>query len=191
MADDFVYDNNRFVLIAKVGRAHGIKGELKMHSFSGQQQSITRHRKLFLVSIEGQLLPVFDVVRSRHGNKETLVQLQGVNDRNGAERLSGFGVLVEKRALPELKDGEFYLHELEGLLVKTEDGKIVGTVHSFFNNGMQDLLVVRKGVHEVMIPLVPSIITARDAHCLIISPPSGLLELNDDEGAKGVAPHDI
>ena len=185
MADNFLFDKKRFILIAQVGRAHGIKGELKMHSFSGQQQSITRHRKLFLVSMQGQLLPVFEVVRSRPGKKETIVHLQNVDSRNDAEKLIGFGVLIEKETLPKLEDDEFYLHELEGLLVKTEEGKVVGTVQSFFNNGMQDLLVVKNGKSEVMIPLIPSMITARDTSSLTIAPPSGLLELNAGEGAKG------
>ncbi|HIQ36811.1 MAG TPA: 16S rRNA processing protein RimM [Desulfocapsa sulfexigens] len=185
MATTFLFDTEKFVLIAKVSKAHGIKGELKMHAFSGQLQSVTQHNKLFLISRQGKLSPPLDVVRSRPGNKEAIVQLKGVNDRNDAEKLCGFGVLVEKEALPKLENDEFYLHELEGIQVKTEAGDLVGTVQSFFNNGMQDLLVIKKGKHEVLIPLIPGMITARDKTWLTIAPPPGLLEINSGDSAKG------
>ncbi|MBL4903217.1 MAG: 16S rRNA processing protein RimM [Desulfocapsa sp.] len=185
MADTFLFDTEKFVLIAKVSKAHGIKGELKLYAFSGQALSITQHRKLFLVSRQGELSPLLEVVRSRPGNKEAIVQFKGVNDRNDAEKLCGFGVLVQKDALPELDSDTFYLHELEGLQVKTEAGDLVGTVESFFNNGMQDIIVVKNGKSEVMIPLIPGIITERAKTCLTIAPPPGLLEINSDDSAKG------
>jgi len=185
MADFFSFDQEKYVLIAKVTKAHGIKGELKMHAFSGHLQSITQHQKLFLVSRQGQGSTLFDVVRSRTGNKEAIIQLKGVNDRNDAEKLCNYGVLVEKENLPELKKDEFYLHELEGLLVKTEVGDIIGTVDSFFHNGMQDLLVVKNGKNEVMIPLISGIITKRDKKSLTVAPPPGLLEINSVDNTKG------
>jgi 16S rRNA processing protein RimM len=185
MADTFLFDTEKFVLIAVVSKAHGIKGELKLYAFSGQALSVTQHRKLFLVSRQGELSPLFEVVRSRPGNKEVIVQLKGVNDRNDAEKLCGFGVLIQKNALPKLENDTFYLHELEGLQVKTEAGDIVGTVKSFFNNGMQDLLVIQNGKNEVMIPLIPGIITKRDKTWLTIAPPPGLLEINSGDSAKG------
>ena len=185
MADSFSFDRAKYILIAKVSKAHGIKGELKMHAFSGQLQSITQHNKLLLVSRQGQISPLLDVVRSRKGNKEVIVQLKDINDRNDAEKLCGYGVLVKKEDLPALKSNEFYLHELEGLQVKPEAGEIIGTISSFFHNGMQDLLVVKKGKNEFMIPLIPGMITKRDKTCLTIAPPPGLLEINSDVGAKG------
>lgn len=185
MADSFSFDSEKYVLIAKVTKAHGIKGELKMHAFSDQPQSIAQHKKLFLISRQGQLSPLLDVVRSRAGSKETIVQLKGITDRNDAEKLCGYGVLVKKEDLPELRSDELYLHELEGLQVKTEAGEILGTVDSFFHNGMQDLLVVKNGKNEVMVPLIPGMITKRDEKCLTIAPPPGLLEINSGDSAKG------
>jgi 16S rRNA processing protein RimM len=185
MADSFSFDSEKYVLIAKVSKAHGIKGELKMHAFSSQPQSITQHKKLLLISSQGQLSPFLDVVRSRAGNKETIVQLKGITNRNDAEKLCGHGVLVKKEDLPELKKDEFYLHELEGLQVKTGAGEILGIIDSFFHNGMQDLLVIKKGKNEIMVPLIPGMITKRDKNSLTIAPPPGLLEINSGDSAKG------
>jgi len=186
MADSFSYPAEKYVLIGKVAKAHGIKGELKLFAFSGDGKSITRHKKLTLLTKENSVLPVFTVSKARVGKKEVLVQLEGVTDRNQAEKLSGYGVLALKDDLPVLADDEFYLHELEGLSVQTVEGMTVGRVESFFNNGPHDILVVKKDTNEFLIPLIPGMIVKRDTCCLTIAPPPGLLEINtgDDAGGK-------
>jgi 16S rRNA processing protein RimM len=191
MAGNYSFPTDEYVLLGKVTKAHGIKGELKMVSFSGELQSITRHNKLLLVSTKGQISPSYDVVRSRAGNKEAIVQLKGVTDRNSAEELCGLGVLVSKDDLPKLQGDEFYLHELEGLQVKTEAGEMLGKVDAFFHNGMQDILVIRQGNEEILIPLIPGMITERDENSLTIAPPPGLLTLNSGERKQGHTAHDI
>ena len=191
MVDSFPFEAEKYVLIGKVTKAHGIKGELKIRAFSGQLQSITRPKQLLLVSRQGLVSPVFNVERARIGNKEAIVLLKGVSDRNHAEELCGKGVLVYKDDLPDLDADEFYLHELEGIQVKTEAGEVIGKVDAFFNNGVHDLLVVKSGKNEILIPLIPGMITERNEKCLTIAPPPGLLEINAGDSAKGDTPRDI
>lgn len=191
MADGFSYPTDEYVLIGKVTKAHGIKGELKIIAFSGQPESITRHKAFFLVSKQGQITPAFKVIRSRAGNKSVIVQLAVINNRNDAEKLCGSGVLVHKKDLPVLKDDEFYLYELEGLKVYTEKQRLIGTVESFFSNGMQDILVVMEGKNEFLIPLIPGLIRERNTSSMTIAPPPGLLDINTGDSVEGDDPHDI
>ncbi|HID70644.1 MAG TPA: 16S rRNA processing protein RimM [Desulfobacterales bacterium] len=191
MTDGFSYPTDEFILIGKVTKAHGIKGELKLIAFSGQPESITRHEALILVSRQGQLTPALNVVRSRAGNRNVIVQFEGVSNRNDAEKLSGYGVLLHKKDLPALGDDEFYLYELEGLQVLTEEKEVIGNVESFFSNGMQDILVVRDGKKEFLIPLIPGLIRERNESRMIIAPPPGLLDINTGDSAEGEDPHDI
>lgn len=185
MADTFSYPAEKYVLIGKVAKAHGIKGELKLLPFSGDGKSITQHHELTLITAKNKILPVFSVSKARIGKKEVLVQLEGINDRTQAETYSGCGILVLKQDLPPLADDEYYLHELEGLTVITVDGETVGRVKSFFDNGVQDILVVKKGKKEFLIPLIPGMIVERDESCLTIAPPPGLLEVNSGDDARG------
>ncbi len=184
MADSFSYPADEYVLIGQVTKAHGIKGELKIMAFSGQLQSITQHNSLILVSRQGQISPAFKVVRSRIGNKEAIVHLKGVSDRNDAEKLCKHGVLVHKDDLPILAADELYLHELEGLQVKTEEGQVLGRIESFFSNGVQDILVVGTGKKEFLIPLIPGMISKRNEKCVTIAPPPGLLDINSGDRKK-------
>ena len=191
MADGFSYPTDEYVLIGKITKAHGIKGELKLIAFSGQPESITRHKAFILVSRQGKLSSTLNVVRSRPGSRSVIVQFEGISNRNDAEKLCGFGVLVHKEDLPVLQDDEFYLYELEGLQVLTEKKEVIGNVESFFSNGMQDILVVRDGKNEFLIPLIPGLIRERNENSMVIAPPPGLLDINRSDNAEGDDPHDI
>ena len=183
MAETFSFPTDKYVLIGKVAKAHGIKGELKLISFSGELESISRCKTLTLIFDTDKISPVFNVLQSRIGKKEVLVRLEGVNDRNHAETLAGCGVLALKNDLPELAEDEFYLHELEGLTVTTENGEIIGRVEAFFDNGVQDILVVKNERDEFLIPLIPGMIIQRTIDTLTIAPPPGLLDINSGNDA--------
>lgn len=185
MVEKFSFPTDKYVLIGKVAKAHGIKGELKLIAFSGEAKSITRHPLLTLITPENTISPDFNVLKARVGKKEVIVRLEGVADRNQAERLAGCGILVLKEDLPSLDEDSFYLHELEGVLVNTTDGNTIGKVEAFFDNGVQDILVVREGKLEYLIPLIPGMIVSRDQDSITIAPPPGLLEINggDDDGS--------
>ncbi len=183
--DDYSFPTDKYVLIGKISKAHGLKGELKIIAFSGESQSITQHRKLILISTQSQLSPALTVLSTRAGNKEVITRLEGITDRTQAEGYCGCGVLVEKADLPAPGDDSFYLHELEGLQVRTEDGRILGKVDGFFDNGIQDILVVKDRGDEFLIPLIPGMIVERNQEILIIAPPPGLLEINEGSGNKG------
>ncbi len=181
MTDRFSFPTDKYVLIGKITKAHGLKGEVKISSFSGQPQNIKQYRQLVLISEQGEITAPFTVASSRAGNKEAIVVIEGITDRNHAEDLCGYGVLVRKDELPQLHGDEFYLHELEGLRVTCEDGHYLGRVHSFLDNGAQDILVVREGKNEFLIPLIPSMIVERNKEGMIIAPPPGLIDMNSGE----------
>lgn len=183
MAETFSFPTDKYVLIGKVAKAHGIKGELKLISFSGELESISRHKTLTLISHSNEISSVFNVLKSRIGNKEVIVRLEGVDDRNQAEELAGWGVLALKKDLPELAEDEFYLHELEGITVATENGVIVGRVEGFFDNGSHDILVIKNEKDEILIPLIPGMIVKRTHDRLTIAPPPGLLNMNSGNDA--------
>ncbi len=185
MVETFSFPTDKYVLIGKVAKAHGIKGEVKLIAFSGKARSITRHPRLTLITTENTIFPEFNVLKARIGKREVIARLEGVNDRNRAEELAGCGLLALKKDLPGLDDDEFYLHELEGVSVNTTDGNTIGNVKAFFDNGVQDIIVVRDGELEFLIPLIPGMIVSRDKVSITIAPPPGLLEINTGDDGPG------
>lgn len=178
MTDDFRYPADIYILIGKIIVPHGLKGEVKIFSFAGQPENIQHYKKVFLVTPSGQVSRPYAIEQFRVKGKSAVVRLDSIIDRNGAEAITGSGVLILREDLPQPGKDEFYLSQLEGLTVVTVDGLTLGTVTSIMSNGAQDLLVVQDKDEEYLIPILDSIIIRHDAEKIVIAPPPGLLEIN-------------
>jgi 16S rRNA processing protein RimM len=182
MADDFPYSSEQFLLIGKIIEPHGLKGEVVIFSFSGQPENIQQYPRLYLVSPSGKVSQPQTIEKSRIKGKTLIARLHSISDRSQAESLVGMGVLISKADLPQPGENEFYLYRMEGLPVFTMEGRRLGTVAHIFSNGAQDLLVVRDGKNEYMIPVLDSIIKSHDGEKIVIDAPPGLLEINSAPG---------
>jgi len=181
MVDDFPYSSEKYLLIGKVIEPHGLKGEIKIFSFSGQPENIQQYPEIVLITPSGRLTQPYAVEKCRVKGKAVIVRLNSVNDRNGAEALAGMGVLISKEDLPLPGKDEFYLYQMEGLPVFTVQGNRLGIVDNIFSNGAQDLLVVQDGENEYLIPVLDSIVVQQDSEKIVIDAPPGLLEINSGD----------
>ena len=169
------------VPVGKVTKAHSIRGEIKVHPFSGSPETMLRYREIFLAAEkteDGSVPVAYQVERAKVQKNAVLLQLKGCSDRNAAEKLIGLQVSIHKSALPELQPDEFYLRDLEGKLLKTEDGRTVGRITGFQMNSFQDLICVTGNEEEYLIPLVPEFLQAVEEDEVTLSLPPGLLEIN-------------
>ena len=108
-----------------------------------------------------------------------------MSDRNAADALRGHLFVVDSAELPPIEDpDEFYDHQLEGLTVRTVDGRAVGSVIEVLHTAGGELLAVR-GVDgaEVLVPFVGAIVVSVSLAdgILEIDPPDGLLDLDGVE----------
>jgi 16S rRNA processing protein RimM len=151
----------RLVLMGRILGAFGVRGELKVESYSEPLAAVLRYRPWILRDAQGLQREVGDV-RGRETAKGVVARLPGVEDRDAAEALRGTAILVPRAALPPPAPGEYYWVDLEGLRVRTVDGVALGTVAQVLPTGANDVLVVR-GDRERMIPFVqPRYVTAVD-----------------------------
>ncbi len=179
MSDSYSFPEEEYILIGKVIKAHGLRGEIKINPFSGQPTNLNHYPKLVLVNKEGQLSSNLAVQKSRATGKITIVKLAEVDDRNGAEKLCGMGVLIHKDDLPQLGENEFYYHQFINLTVKTDKGIELGIVSNIFSNGAQDIMEIEGTDRQYLVPILKDIIVSHDDNCIIIAPPPGLLDLSN------------
>ena len=92
-----------------------------------------------------------------HG-KVLVAKLQDVADRTGAEKYKGLLVAVPREHLPPAEEDEYYWSDLIGLAVENQDGDKLGTVDSLLETGANDVLVVKGGHGELLIPFIDSVI---------------------------------
>ncbi|SNB46366.1 16S rRNA processing protein RimM [Geobacter sp. DSM 9736] len=171
-------DGGKLVLLGKVAATHGIKGQLRIVSYSGELDTILSLNSFILKGTAGET-ETFTVAAAAVHGKKVLITLKGLADINLVERLVGRELYVRREQLPELDEGEFYWCELEGLKVRTDKGELLGELTSLIPTGSNDVYVVTGGKKEYLIPAVEEIVTDidLDAGIMTVSPPEGLLDL--------------
>lgn len=170
--------HDSLVAIAKVVKAQGLDGELKVIPFSGDPEELASYNKIFLG--RGLNRQPYTVGKCRAHGKSSILKLLEIVDRNGSEAFIGAEVLVPKSQMPALASDEFYWREMVGLQVMTDQGQDLGEVTSLIATGGHDILVVTGRGHEYLIPVLKEIIVRQDteAGILVVAPMAGLLEMN-------------
>jgi 16S rRNA processing protein RimM len=161
------------VQLGTVVRAHGVGGLVRVRGSA----ALAAMRRLF---VGGRPFAVEALQRERG---DFLVRLEGVGDRDAAEALRGAPVEVEREALPPPAADELYVADLIGCAVVDASGARLGEVAETFDSGAQEVLVVRGGAAEFMLPFVDGIVTAVDleARRIVCDPPEGLIDLERAE----------
>ena len=145
-------DIERRILLGRVAGAFGVRGELKLESWTEPRSAIFNYQPWIVVSPSGQESTVSGV-RGRDTGKHLIARFPDVDDRDVVEAMRGTEVYVARSSLPPPKLDEYYWVDLEGLDVKTVDGVSLGQVSHLFSTGSNDVLVTR-GDRERMIPFV-------------------------------------
>jgi 16S rRNA processing protein RimM len=128
------------VLLGRIAGAQGLKGEVRINSFTANPEDIAAYGPL--TGADGRQ---FVVERVRHLKDGAVVALlAGVTDRGAAEALRGTELYVAREQLPETDTDEWYYEELVGLKAVSPEGAVLGEVLSVQNFGAGDLLEIRE-----------------------------------------------
>ena len=144
--------NTRRILLGRIHGAFGVRGELKLESFTEPAAAIFRYLPWTLRDAQGREREIAGAL-GRETHKGVVAVIPGVADRDAAEALRGSEIWVPRSALPPAKPGEYYWVDLEGLRVVNLDGVDFGTVSHLFSTGANGVLVAR-GERERMIPFL-------------------------------------
>ncbi|WMJ68378.1 ribosome maturation factor RimM [Stenotrophomonas sp. 24(2023)] len=154
-------DIERRILLGRVVGAFGVRGELKLESWTEPRSAIFRYQPWILRSPAGQE-STLEGARGRDSGKHLVARFPGIEDRDTVEALHGTEIFVARSALPPPKPDEYYWVDLEGLDVKTVEGVALGQVSHLFSTGANDVVVVR-GDRERMIPFIqPDVVVSVD-----------------------------
>ena len=172
------------VVVGRIGRPHGIRGEVTVETRTDEPDERFAAGSVLSVDDRADLV----VERSHWHSGRLLVAFVGVHDRNDAEALRDLIVHVDRPAdaIPDDPE-EYYDSTLMGLAVELTDGSAVGTIVDVIHLPGQDLLSVRMGERDVLIPFVSSIVPLVEVAQgrVVINPPEGLLD--DDTATDAFA----
>jgi 16S rRNA processing protein RimM len=147
------------VLMAIIGAAHGIKGEVRVKTFTDDPLALGNYGPLF--DKQGR---AFEVLGIRPQGNVVVLRLKGISDRNAAEALNGTELFVERAVLPEeLEEEEFYHTDLVGMDVIDERGEMIGKVSAVQNYGAGDILELRgPGLNGALVPFTKAAVPVVD-----------------------------
>ena len=161
-------DNERRILLGRIVGAFGIRGQIKIESWTEPRDAIFRYQPWILVDASGNERK-FGGARGKESGKHLVADFPGIDDRNVVEAMRGTDIYVMRSALPPPKAGEFYWIDLEGFRVVTVDGIDFGTVSHLFSTGSNDVLSIR-GDRERMVPFVePDFVKSVDFDARLIT----------------------
>ena len=145
-------DGQQLVTLGHVTGAHGLQGWIKVHSDTSPRENIATYGCLLLNAGAGW--QSWKLSAGRRQGKTVVLKLQGCNDRDAAEALTGAEIAIQREQLPALDaPHEYYWTDLQGLAVETREGENLGVVDHLFETGSNDVLVV-KGDRERLIPVI-------------------------------------
>jgi 16S rRNA processing protein RimM len=160
--------NPRRILLGRVHGAFGVRGELKLESFTDPLATIFRYQPWILRDAQGREREL-QGARGRETAKGLVAVFPGIEDRDAAEAMRGSEVWVARSSLPPPKPGEYYWVDLEGLRVVNADGTDFGVVSHLFSTGANDVLVAQ-GDRERMIPfLQPDYVVSVDFEAGVVT----------------------
>ncbi|MDX1597022.1 ribosome maturation factor RimM [uncultured Marinobacter sp.] len=145
-------------VIGRITSVFGVKGWLKVYSYTDPREGILNYRDWILV-LNGKRIPA-RLEEGRRQGQGIVVRLKGINDRDLAHTYCGAEVKVPTAELPALPEGEYYWHQLEGLDVFTVEDECLGVVDHLIETGSNDVLVVKSNEasidqRERLIPYLP------------------------------------
>ena len=126
------------VCVARIGAAHGVRGEVRLWTFTEDPLAVLRYGPLS--TKDGARL--LEVARAREARDHLVAALKGVTTRDDAERLNGVELYIARDKLPATDDDEYYHADLIGLAAVGADGAPVGRVVAIHNFGAGDIIEI-------------------------------------------------
>lgn len=143
-------DQSGWVVLGHVSGVHGVSGWVKIHSLTEPREAIFEYQP-WALGEEHEKVRVLQ--GKKHGNR-LIALLENAENREQAEQLVNRSIAVLRERLPRLAPGQYYWTDLEGLAVRLEDGRELGSIDRMLATGANDVMVVR-GDRERLIPFVP------------------------------------
>jgi|KBSSwiStaDraftv2_1062776.scaffolds.fasta_scaffold52689_4 16S rRNA processing protein RimM len=162
-------NDSRRVEVGRLGAAHGVRGWLRVQSFTDPPQRLFEWKRWFLQSEQGVTSEV-NLLEARQQGNGWIARLEGVDERDAASRLTGRLVLVGREELPPTEGREHYRADLVGFSVMNLDGALLGAVDHFIDTPANAVMVVR-GEREHLIPVTGQ-------HLLVINKGERLLTVD-------------
>lgn len=164
-------NEDSYLSVGKIVGSHGIRGNVKVRSHSGDLSDFSQGVHLLTRCADGRR-EMHTVQWSQFHSRHIVLALDGVDDRNHAEALKGCELFVRRKDMPALSQNTYFWEDIIGLTVVTPDQRQLGVVKTIIPTGSNDVYVVENPAtgEEILLPAIQTVIRK-------IDPVAGLMEV--------------
>jgi 16S rRNA processing protein RimM len=146
-----------FLEIGQIVNTFGIKGIVKIKPFT---DDITRFDNLKKVYIKcNKEKKEYEIEEVKYHKDMVLIKFKGIDKVEEAELLRNSYIVINRKDEPELEEGTYYIVDLLGLDVYSDEGNLLGKVDDIFNNGSTDIYVIKDELgKQILLPAIADVI---------------------------------
>ena len=151
----------KYLEIGQIVNTFGIKGEVKINPFT---DDIKRFDKLKTIYIENKKVKKeYKIENVKYHKNMVIMKIKDIDTIEQAEELRNAYILIDREDEEPLEDGIYYIVDLIGLEVYTDEGKLLGKVDDIFNTGSNDIYVVKDEFgKQILLPGIPDVLKQVD-----------------------------
>lgn len=147
-----------YIVIGKIDRAHGIKGEVIITSYSDFPERF-EHDNIVYVSSRNNQKQELKIEKSRVHHNRFIIKFYNIDTRNEAEQLRGLTLEILSEQIASLPEGRYWHHDIVGLDVYTDDNGFLGTISEILENPANDIYVVNTpDKKEILLPAIKDVV---------------------------------
>lgn len=152
---------NKYLELGQIVNTFGIKGQVKVNPFT---DDIRRFDELKEVYIEKKNeLKLFQIEKVDYSKNMVILKLKGIETPEEAEKLRSSYLKINRKDAKKLPEGTYYIADLIGLDVYTDENKLLGKVDYIYNTGSNDIYVVKdEQGKEILLPAIKDVLQQVD-----------------------------
>ncbi len=153
--------------VGVIANTHGIRGEVKVFPTTEDPQRFKGMKEILLDTGKEKL--ELEVASVKFFKNLVILKFKGIDNINDIEKYKGMDLLVTRENAIPLEEGEYYIADIIGAKVITEDGEDFGVLKDVLTTGANDVYVVEHEGKEVLLPVIPDCVLARDMENKVVT----------------------
>lgn len=143
--------------VGQIVNTFGIKGEVKVTPFTNDMKRFDDLKKVYVTSKKDSKL--YKVENVRYHKNMVLLKLEGINNPEDAEMLKNSYLEIDREDAIPLEEGAYFIADLIGLEVYSDEGNLLGKVEDIYNTGSNDIYVVKDELgKQILLPGIKDVI---------------------------------
>lgn len=152
---------NKYLELGQIVNVKGLKGEVKVNSFTDDNTKFERIQKVFIKQKSN--LTGYEIEKVTYNKNQVIIKFKNINTVEEAETLRNSYIVVDREIFGKLPEGVYYIADLIGLEVYTENNEYLGKVDDIFNTGSNDIYVVKDDLgKQKLLPGIDEVIKKID-----------------------------